>query len=577
MDLFEDRFPAQRQRLVEWLKALAALGREVGDDEAPRTVEMLLGGLSEPFLLVVLGEIKTGKSRFLNALLGVPGLCVEDAEAHTAAVEKLDFGREPGERWISPQLKQRTAPVPLLERLSIVDTPGTNSMVPEHEEITRQFLPRADLCIFVLLAKKPPSGSEWRLLDLMQHEWRKKIVVVLQQKDLLADEPENLAKVVRRVRHDLAERGLGEAPLFCTSAKWEERGAAADRSNSGFAELRTFIHDTVTGPDVQRLKLQAAQRSAERELQRLQQTLGAMAAQLQGDQAVVEQVKETLASSQRRGQEEVKNMVSRIVESYRGLADKLQLELEQGLGVGALLVRSLRGVWNREKGVEHWLKKELQEDFQAQVRGLVDEIAERRARSFVEDLRGLLDKLQAQMQELSSPKLDRSELRWDRERDAVLEAVRKNLAALQQGDSFLRLLSEDPGSLVPMAGAGGALAAVGAAIVAATNVAVLDVTGGLLAAIGLAMAGGYLALKRPRIRREFRDNLQAGEKRFREQLQSLLLASLEHIHDKIRGGFADFYQLLTERAARLRRQQAALAQLEQTRLALVAELAKPAS
>ena len=305
--------------------------------------------------------------------------------------------------------------------------------------------------------------------------------------------------------------------------------------------------------------------------------LAALAAQLQGDQAVVGQIRETLANSQRRGQEEVKNMVSRIVENYRGLADKLQLELEQGLGVGALLIRALRGIRNKEKGVEHWLKKELQEDFQAQVRGLVDEIADRRARSFVEDLRGLLDKLQVQMQQLSSPKVDRTELGWDRERDAVLEAVRKNLAALQQGDSFLRLLAEDPGSLVPMAGAGGALAAVGAAIVAATNVAVLDVTGGLLAAVGLAMAGGYLALKRPRIRREFRDNLQAGEKRFREQLQALLLASLEHIHDKIRGGFSDFYQLLTEREARLSRQQAALTELERTRLVLVGELAQPTS
>ncbi|MFO0580588.1 MAG: dynamin family protein [Polyangia bacterium] len=575
MDLFEDRFPVQRQRLVEWLKGLAALGREVGDEEAPRTIEMLLGGLSEPFLLVVLGEIKTGKSRFLNALLGVPGLCAEDAEAHTAAVEKLDYGAEPTERWISAQLKQRTAPVPLLKRLSIVDTPGTNSMVPEHEVITRQFLPRADLCIFVLLAKKPPSGSEWRLLDLMQHEWRKKLLVVLQQKDLLADEPENLQKVVKRVQSDLAARGLADAPVFCTSAKWEERAQPEERARSGFPELRSFIHDTVTGPDVQRLKLQAAQRSAERELLRLQQTVAALAKEFQEDQAVVGRINETLASSQRRGQEEIKNMVSRIVENYRGLADKLQLELEQGLGVGALLSRSFRGIWNKEQGVDHWLKKELKERFQEKVRGLVDEIAERRARSFVDDLRGLLDSLQVQMQQLSGARPDRSELGWDRERDAVLETVRKNLAALQQGDSFRRLLSEDPGNLVPMAGAGGALAAVGTAIVVATNVAVFDVTGGLLAAMGLAMAGGYLALKRPRIRREFRDSLQASEKRFSEQLQSQLLASLDHIHDKIRSGFSDFYQLLTEREARLSRQRSALAELEKTRLALLGELTQP--
>lgn len=560
--LVEERFPALRLRLIEWLKGLSALGQQAGDADSSRNAATLLGSLGEPFLFMVLGEIKTGKSRFLNALLGVPGLCAEDAQAHTAAVEKLDWGETASETLISPQLKQRTAPIELLRRLSIVDTPGTNSLVPAHKEITQKFLPRADLCIFVLFAKKPPTGTEWRLLDLVQHEWRKKVLFVLQQKDLLEDEPDDLKKVVARVRSDLAARGLADAPLFCTSAKWAERG----RPDSGFPELQAYIRDTVTGSNVQRLKLQSVLRSGERELTRVQAGLEGQQALLQVDQEAVQKIQAAIARSQAHSQEELATLLSMVDEEYRRQVADLLGKFEQGMELGSLMRHAFKG------GVKEWIEK-LQREFQDSVQRQVAHIAALKTSAFVANIRGLLDELDQEIERLHQRPAGHGALSWDQERDQILNAVRENLAVMQKGEPFQELSSADPAGLWPMAGAGGALAVVGVVLVVATNVALLDITGGALAAGGLAVAGGYLLLKRPRILREFRASMLASQDRFHDQLQALLTTNAQHLYDKLTTGLPGFSKLLSARRAELASQQEALAALSQARLQLEAELA----
>ena len=40
-------------------------------------------------------------------------------------------------------------PIELLRRIHIVDTPGTNAIIREHEAITEEFVPRSDLVLFI--------------------------------------------------------------------------------------------------------------------------------------------------------------------------------------------------------------------------------------------------------------------------------------------------------------------------------------------------------------------------------------------------------------------------------------------
>src|SRR5712692_6487807 len=129
---------------------LARLDLAAEDQEA---LARSIAQLDELFLLVVVGEFNAGKSAFINALLG-ERLLVEGVTPTTTRVGLLRYGpavgREPG----GAGLDHLTAPVDVLRGMAIVDTPGTNAVAREHEALTRDFVPRSDLVLFVSSADR---------------------------------------------------------------------------------------------------------------------------------------------------------------------------------------------------------------------------------------------------------------------------------------------------------------------------------------------------------------------------------------------------------------------------------------
>lgn len=50
----------------------------------------------------------------------------------------------------------------VLRQLNVVDTPGTNVILERQQKITEEFVPRADLVLFVISADRPFTESEAR-------------------------------------------------------------------------------------------------------------------------------------------------------------------------------------------------------------------------------------------------------------------------------------------------------------------------------------------------------------------------------------------------------------------------------
>jgi phage gp46-like protein len=122
-----------------------------------------------------------------------------------------------------------TYPLDLLREINFVDTPGTNAVTREHEELTRNYIPRSDLVLFVTSADRPFTESERQFLDHIR-EWGKKIVFVINKRDILAGENE-LREVTNFVAENAA-RLLGAPPeIFAVSAK----------QGSGMNELRAYV------------------------------------------------------------------------------------------------------------------------------------------------------------------------------------------------------------------------------------------------------------------------------------------------------------------------------------------------
>src|SRR5829696_7611412 len=197
------------------LRTLHELAVAGGHDEEARRLSEVLAGIDELFLLVIVGEFNSGKSSFINALFGRKER-VEGPIPVDDRITILRYGEQPEERQLSPFVAERRTDVEFLRDISIVDTPGTNSVVRQHQEITEDFIPRADLVLFITSIDRPLTESERQFLSYVR-TWGKKIVIVINKIDTKDDD--ELQAVIRFVDDKVREL-LGFKPLiFPVAAK----------------------------------------------------------------------------------------------------------------------------------------------------------------------------------------------------------------------------------------------------------------------------------------------------------------------------------------------------------------------
>ena len=250
----------QARILVEERRALAelrlTLERVAMDDDDAASFDASLRQLDELFLLVIAGEFNAGKSAFINALMGEP-LLEEGVTPTTQRVTLVKHGEKKSRETQSDAFEIVEAPIEILETLNIVDTPGTNAVKREHEAITREFLPRADMVLFVTSADRPFTESERAFLEGIRN-WGKKVAVVINKIDLLMSS-EDIQKVIAFVR-DNASKLLGtEVNVFPVSARQAARGKSegddALVQESRFEALESFVVRTLDDGERVRLKL----------------------------------------------------------------------------------------------------------------------------------------------------------------------------------------------------------------------------------------------------------------------------------------------------------------------------------
>jgi small GTP-binding protein len=254
----EQELRVREQELLERLgNALEGFRPDV-DSADLRHFEQARAQVDQLFLIVVAGEFNSGKSSFINALLG-EAVLPEGVTPTTDRINLLRWGPEVSEQLREEYLLERTHPAELLRELNIVDTPGTNAVLRRHEELTRDFVPRSDLVLFITSADRPFTESERQFLEHIR-AWGKKIVLIINKVDILPEDHER-----EQVRGFVAENAtalLGRTPeIFAVSAREAQKARAAGASgdllwkSSGFGAVEEYLLRTLNQEERVRLKL----------------------------------------------------------------------------------------------------------------------------------------------------------------------------------------------------------------------------------------------------------------------------------------------------------------------------------
>lgn len=234
------------------------------------------------FRLIVMGEIKRGKSSLINALLGTENLVPVHNDVSTSTVFKIhegpelkytvyfekdsgkekkiirpeevnDYGTEAGNPHNVKQVEfiRVESPAPALRNgLVIVDTPGVGGLFKKHRDITFRHAPNADGIFFVTESDSAPIGEdEVRFLKDLRDTTE--MITFIQTKSSKADSEAREARMRNNITILREKVGIPEKDIdyfVVDSVLKMEADQSKDREDledSGFIPLMKFLHNSL--------------------------------------------------------------------------------------------------------------------------------------------------------------------------------------------------------------------------------------------------------------------------------------------------------------------------------------------
>lgn len=409
------QYEAVRRQEYEQINTLIdVLGRVDGlPDAEMEQVRDALFHANHPFLMVMVGPFSSGKSNIINALLGEMVMEVGPVPT-TDRIAILRYGADV-QRSRSGELETVFYPSPLLKNLSLVDTPGLESVFRTHEEITRRFLHRADVVLLVMIATQVLTASNLTYLQQLK-AYGKRVIMVVNQIDLLqpAEREQVYDFVVEQSRVHL---GI-DPVVWLVSAKQAleaQRETPRDEilwDESGLAEIEAYINERLNDVERVRQKLETPVQIAQNVTKSALELVRAQQVALDEHRKTVENINAQIEQGRREQQRHVDDTLTAIENTWneaaaRGsgaIGEMFHLSRGIGLFVGGLgeiigvarLFRRFRGRTRAETAFEaHKVRPTLM-----QIPAMVDKLGPRLEGRDLEDIDGLVDYTRSAVQAL---------------------------------------------------------------------------------------------------------------------------------------------------------------------------------
>ncbi|MDE0461156.1 MAG: dynamin family protein, partial [Caldilineaceae bacterium] len=505
--------------------------------------------LEELFLMVVVGEFNAGKSAVINALLGQEYLAegVVPTTSELVLIRHIDAPEQPG---ADQGMAVRRLPVPWLQEVNLVDTPGTNAVIRQHQELTEHFVPRSDLVLFVTSADRPFSESERAFLQQIR-DWGKKIVIVVNKIELLTTEAEQqeVIEFVRRNAHEL----LGVAPaIFAVSARLaleakkagENREQRVDSTQSSptslwersrFGPLEQYILDFLDAGERVRLQLSNPVGIAAALIANYQEVIRQRQSLLKGDFQALDAIDQQLAAYQNDMRRDFRYQSDRVDNVLYEMAERGDRFFDENLRITRVveLVNSerLRGEFERR------VLADSSRAVERHVDELIDWLIERDYRQW----QAVMEFIERRSLQHTDQMIGQVRGEFDFNRQNLLKSIGRS--AQEVVDSYdreaeaLKLAKDVQRAILQTAAVEAGAIGLGAILIVILNTTFLDVTG-VLGASAIAALGLYvLPYRRQKVKAQLRARI--GDLRRRldtaitQQFESELTASVQRIREAV--------------------------------------------
>jgi hypothetical protein len=379
------------------------------------------------------------------------------------------------------QLQKIGLPIEILQDISIVDTPGTNTIVQEHQVITERYIPNSNLTFFVLFAKNPYQKSAWDFLDYVNSKWHKKVIFILQQADLL--KPSDLNKNNKRVREYANQKQIISPTIFATSAEKELNN---EKENSGFSRVRNYIKNIVSTGESYKLKLRSVTETSQKIIEMLTDDLQRLQKQLEIDKKTTESIQNRIQAGKKRSRYEINNLVNRLSDRYDSISEGIKREFRDSLSVFTVIRRSFAAIFNKEASIQTWIE-DFKERCQLELKSSLEEISDEGAQHFVDGIRQLLEGLTQDLNNVQVNQIESNSisLKILERRQETIESVKNKVSRLLTDEGLVQSLNSNADNMAAEI-VGGAFVAIAGTILHIIEFAVAEA---ILDAIGIAFAG----------------------------------------------------------------------------------------
>src|ERR671921_344502 len=568
-----ERERALLERLVEFLGEFGAPPEDVG------LVRRALSDLEELFLLVIVGEFNSGKSAFVNALLG-SDIVEEGVTPTTDSITVLRHAEEPVERRRKDGVLEKGYPNEFLREIAIVDTPGTNAIIRHHEELSRGFVPRSDLVLFVTSAERPLTESERGYLELIR-DWGKKIVLVINKADLLADRSK-----IEEVR-SFVDGGIRSAlgltpPIFFVSALLGRKAKVATNAMerdalmkaSGFAELEGYVTGLLDEEGRIRLKLESPLGVVDELNRRYRGAVDERLALLEEDFRTAENVEAQLALYMEDMGRDFEARMAEIENIVLRMNERGDAWLEENIRFA-----NIRELFRQEKVSERF-EREVVADTEELVDERVNELIDWMVDRNLKQWRVVVDYVNRRRQaDYDEGLIGEVGDGFEYNRGQLLRSVGKNAQDVvhrydRERESEKLALSIQ-GALTQTAALEVGAVGIGAVVVALATTRFLDATGIIAAAIVAGYGLFILPNRRRKAREEFREKTDSLRERLSEVVRRQFDAELNRSVERLRDAIAPYTRFVRTEHARMTEARSNLSEIDTEVEALKGEIAAP--